>query len=155
MSGAGSNEALMFAEQMVEKNLPNTKVKWVEFTGGSAGIAALNAGDIQIMTEVGLPPTVSVHLQGSRFQDRLGERHLSDRRGAGRSQQRQYQGVADLAGKKVATMVGTSSGYMLHEALASAGLDETKVQVINMDPPSMQAAWKRGELTPPISGSPR
>src|SRR3954454_14309533 len=57
--GAGSNEALLFADQLVEKALPNTKVKWVEFDGGTPGIAALNAGDIQIMMMVGLPPTVA------------------------------------------------------------------------------------------------
>lgn len=144
--GAASNEALMFAEQLVEKNLPNTKVKWVEFTGGSAGIAALNAGDIQMMTEVGLPPTVSSISKGLDFKIVWVNDIYLTAEGLVVRNSSNIKSVADLAGKKVATMVGTSSGYMLHGALASAGLDESKVEVINMDPPSMQAAWKRGEL---------
>jgi taurine transport system substrate-binding protein len=144
--GAGSNQALMLVDKLVEQNLPNTKVKWVEFNGGSAGIAALNAGDIQIMTEVGLPPTVSSISKGLDFKIVwVNDIYLSSE-GLVVRKTSNIQKIADLAGKKVATMVGTSSGYMLHAALASAGLDETKVEVINMDPPSMQAAWKRGEL---------
>jgi taurine transport system substrate-binding protein len=144
--GAGSNQALMLADKLVEKNLPNTNVKWVEFNGGSAGIAALNAGDIQIMTEVGLPPTVSSISKGLDFKIVwVNDIYLSSE-GLVVRKSSNIQKIADLAGKKIATMVGTSSGYMLHAALASAGLDETKVEVINMDPPSMQAAWKRGEL---------
>src|SRR5690242_271071 len=144
--GGGSNQALMLADQLVEKNLPNTKVKWVEFNGGSAGIAALNAGDVQIMTEVGLPPTVSSIAKGLDFKIVwVNDIYLSSE-GLVVRKNANIQKIADLAGKKIATMVGTSSGYMLHAALASAGLDETKVEVINMDPPSMQAAWKRGEL---------
>jgi taurine transport system substrate-binding protein len=144
--GAGSNEALLFTDHMVEKSLPNTKVKWVEFTAGAAAIAALNAGDIQIMTEVGLPPTVSGISKGLDFKIVwVNDIYLTAEGLVVRNSSNIHK-VADLAGKKVATMVGTSSGYMLHEALASAGLDETKVSVINMDPPSMQAAWKRGEL---------
>jgi taurine transport system substrate-binding protein len=144
--GGGSNQALMLADKLVEKNLPNTKVKWVEFNGGSAGIAALNAGDIQIMTEVGLPPTVSSISKGLDFKIVwVNDIYLSSE-GLVVRKTSNIQKLADLAGKKIATMVGTSSGYMLHAALASAGLDETKVEVINMDPPSMQAAWKRGEL---------
>ena len=144
--GAGSNEALLFAGQMVEKNLPNTKVKWVEFTAGAAAIAALNAGDIQIMTEVGLPPTVSGISKGLDFKIVWVNDIYLTAEGLVVHNGSNIHSVADLAGKRVATMVGTSSGYMLHEALASVGLDETKVQVINMDPPSMQAAWKQGEL---------
>jgi taurine transport system substrate-binding protein len=144
--GAASNEALMFTEQMVEKNLPNTKVKWVEFTGGSAGIAALNAGDIQVMTEVGLPPTVSAISKGLDFKIVWVNDIYLTSEGLVVRNSANIKSIADLAGKKVATMVGTSSGYMLHAALTSGGLDESKVDVINMDPPSMQAAWKRGEL---------
>ncbi len=144
--GAASNEALLFAGNMVEKNLPNTKVKWVEFTGGSAGIAALNAGDIQMMTEVGLPPTVSAISKGLDFKIVWVNDIYLTSEGLVVRNSSNIQKVDDLAGKKVATMVGTSSGYMLHAALTGVGLDESKVQVINMDPPSMQAAWKRGEL---------
>ena len=144
--GAGSNQALMLSDKLVEKNLPNTKVNWVEFNGGSAGIAALNAGNIQIMTEVGLPPTVSSISKGLDFKIVwVNDIYLSSE-GLVVRKTSNIQKIADLAGKKIATMVGTSSGYMLHAALASAGLDESKVEVINMDPPSMQAAWKRGEL---------
>ena len=57
--GGGSNQALMLVDKLVEKNLPNTKVKWVEFNGGSAGIAALNAAREQIpdvmLVDIGLP----------------------------------------------------------------------------------------------------
>lgn len=144
--GASSNQALMFAEQMVEKNLPDTKVKWVEFTAGAAGIAALNAGDIQIMTEVGLPPTVSGISKGLGFKIVWVNDIYMTAEGLVVRNSSNIKSLADLAGKKVATMVGTSSGYMLHAALTSAGMDESKLEIINMDPPTMQAAWKRGEL---------
>jgi taurine ABC transporter substrate-binding protein len=144
--GASSNETLMFAEDLIRKQMPNAQVKMVEFTAGMLALSALQSGNIQIMTEVGLPPTAITIAKGvpltivwvnDIFLDGEG---LAARDGSGISS------LQDMRGKRVATLVGSSSGYMLHAALNSIGMSEKDMQLINMDPTAIQAAWSTKQI---------
>lgn len=54
--------------------------------------------------------------------------------------------VSGLEGKTVATPFGSTADYMLRGALAEHDVDPTGVKIVNMDPPSISAAWERGDL---------
>ncbi len=54
--------------------------------------------------------------------------------------------VADLKGKKVATPFVSTSHYQLLAALADAGLSQKDVQVLNLRPSEIAAAWERGDI---------
>jgi len=54
--------------------------------------------------------------------------------------------IADLKGKKVATPFVSTSHFQLLYALQKAGLKPAEVQVLNMRPPEIAAAWGRGDI---------
>jgi len=54
--------------------------------------------------------------------------------------------IADLKGKKVGTPFVSTSHFQLLYALQKAGLKASDVQVLNMRPPEIAAAWGRGDI---------
>jgi NitT/TauT family transport system substrate-binding protein len=54
--------------------------------------------------------------------------------------------AADLKGKKVATIVGTSAEYFLHDYLKTAGLKVADLQLTNLRGGDMPAALQRGDI---------
>lgn len=54
--------------------------------------------------------------------------------------------VADLKGKKIAVMVGSSSHYGVAKMLEKAGLTLNDAQIINMAPPDARAAFDAGSV---------
>jgi sulfonate transport system substrate-binding protein len=61
--------------------------------------------------------------------------------------------VADLKGRKVAVLKGTAYQRPFDNLLASAGLSEKDVKVINMDWPSSKAAVVSGQIDATFGGS--
>ncbi|MGV9382867.1 taurine ABC transporter substrate-binding protein [Nonomuraea sp. NPDC003707] len=59
---------------------------------------------------------------------------------------RQAASVAELKGKKIATPFSSTSHYSLLAALQEAGLAESDVTVVDLEPPDIQAAWTRGDI---------
>jgi taurine transport system substrate-binding protein len=54
--------------------------------------------------------------------------------------------IKDLVGKKVATPFVSTAHYSLLFALKHAGVDPTKVNVLNLQPPEIAAAFSRGDI---------
>jgi taurine transport system substrate-binding protein len=54
--------------------------------------------------------------------------------------------VKDLVGKKVGVPFGTTSHYELMNALKMDGINPSMVKIIDMSPPVILAAWKRGDI---------
>jgi taurine transport system substrate-binding protein len=54
--------------------------------------------------------------------------------------------VAGLKGKKVATPFASTSHYSLLAALDQAGIKESEVNIVDLEPQDIQAAWTRGDL---------
>jgi taurine transport system substrate-binding protein len=54
--------------------------------------------------------------------------------------------IADLKGKKVGTPFVSTSHFQLLYAMQKAGLKPSDVQVLNMRPPEIAAAWGRGDI---------
>lgn len=53
---------------------------------------------------------------------------------------------ADLKGKKVAVPFGTTTHYDLLQAVELAGLTQNDLTILDMDPPTMAAAFERGDI---------
>lgn len=54
--------------------------------------------------------------------------------------------IKDLKGKKIATTVSSTSHYTLLNALKLEGLDAKDVQIIDLKPADIVAAWQRGDI---------
>lgn len=66
----------------------------------------------------------------------------------------QFASVKDLKGKKVAATVGECNHLLLLKALDSAGLKETDVQLVNMNPDDAGTAFASGSLDGAVTWEP-
>ena len=121
------------------------KINWRMFGGGGDVIRAMASGDVQI-GEAGSSPVAAAASQGQDIQlfwildDIANAEALIARNDKG------IKSLADLKGKKVATPFVSTSHYQLMLALKMAGLSAADVNVMNMRPPEIAAAWERGDI---------
>jgi taurine transport system substrate-binding protein len=120
------------------------KVDWKMFGGGGDVIKAMASGQVPI-GEVGSSPATAAAAQGLDLQviwildDIENAEQLVARNGTN------INSITDLKGKKVATPFVSTSHYQLMFALKGAGISRA-VQVLNMRPPEVAAAWERGDI---------
>ena len=121
------------------------KINWRMFGGGGDVIKAMASGDVQI-GEAGSSPITAAASQGQDIKlfwildDIADAEALIARSGSG------INGVKDLKGKKVATPFVSTAHYQLMAIMKVEGVDAKGVNVMNMRPPEIAAAWERGDI---------
>jgi taurine transport system substrate-binding protein len=121
------------------------KINWRMFGGGGDVIKAMASGDVQL-GEAGSSPIVAAASQGQDIKlfwildDIADAEALIVRNGSG------INSVKDLAGKKVATPFVSTAHYQLMAVMKSKGVDAKSVNVMNLRPPEIAAAWERGDI---------
>jgi taurine transport system substrate-binding protein len=130
--------------QEVEK-ATDFKINWRQFGGGGDVIRAMASGDVQLgeVGSTGIATAVSQGMDVELFwilEDIAAAEALVARNGSG------VNTIADLKGKKVGTPFVSTSHFQLLYALQKAGVKPSEVQILNMRPPEIAAAWSRGDL---------
>jgi len=121
------------------------KINWRMFGGGGDVIKAMASGDVHI-GEVGSSPLAAATSGGQDVKliwildDIAASDVLVARNGSG------VNGWKDLVGKKVATPFVSTAHYSLMVGMKLAGVDAKTVNVMNMRPPEIAAAWERGDI---------
>lgn len=121
------------------------KINWKMISGGGEVIKAMASGQVPI-GEVGSSPATAAIAQGMDMQivwilDDIGDaEQLVARDGSG------INSVQDLKGKKVATPFVSTTHYHLLAALGDAGVNPKEVEILNLRPPEVAAAWERGDI---------
>ena len=121
------------------------KIHWRQFGSGADVVRAMASGDVQI-GEAGSSPIAAAASQGQDLKlfwilDDIGDAEaLIVRNSSG------IKGWKDLKGKKVATPFVSTSHYQLLVGLKLEGVDPKEVNVVNLRPPEIAAAWERGDI---------
>lgn len=121
------------------------KINWRMFGGGGDVIKAMASGGVQI-GEAGSSPFTAAASQGQDLKlfwildDIADAEALIARNGSG------INSIKDLAGKKVATPFVSTAHYQLMVGMKLEGVDSKKVNVMNLRPPEIAAAWERGDI---------
>jgi taurine transport system substrate-binding protein len=121
------------------------KINWRMFSGGGDVIRAMASGDVQ-MGEAGSSPLTAAVSQGQDIKlfwisaDIANAEALVARNGANISS------MKDLVGKKVATPFVSTAHYQLIAGMKMDGVEGKSVNVMNMRPPEIAAAWERGDI---------
>ena len=121
------------------------KINWKMFGGGGDVIKAMASGEVPI-GEVGSSPADGGRGTGPRRAGRLDPRRHQQRRAARRLATVRHHSLAGLKGKKIATPFVSTAHYQLLFALNKAGVNPKEVQILNMRPPEIAAAWERGDI---------
>ncbi|WP_454255081.1 taurine ABC transporter substrate-binding protein [Pseudomonas sp. Marseille-Q8238] len=123
----------------------NAKIDWRKFDGGAEVITAVASGDVQI-GYVGSSPLAAAATRQLPVQTFL----IATQIGAAEALVARYgSGISkpeDLIGKKVAVPFVSTGHYSLLAALKHWNIDPTNVQILNLAPPAIIAAWKRGDI---------
>jgi len=130
------------ANKEVEKETGYT-INWRQFGGGGDVIRAMASGDIQI-GEAGSAAVATAASQGMDVElfwilEDIGAAEALVVKPAIKTPQ-------DLKGKRIATPFVSTSHYQLMFALEKWGLKPNELQVLNMRPADIGAAWQRGDL---------
>ncbi len=121
------------------------KINWRMFGGGGDVIKAMASGDVQL-GQVGSSPLTAAVTQGQDIKlfwildDIADAEALIARNGSN------VNSVKDLKGKKVATPFVSTAHYQLMAAMKLEGLSAKDVNVLNLRPPEIAAAWERGDI---------
>lgn len=120
-------------------------IDWRKFDSGADVIAAIASGAVDI-GYVGSSPLAAAASRQLPIETifvvgLIGESEaLVARDGAG------IEKAADLAGKKVAVPFVSTTHYSLLAALKHEGVDPKSVEILNLRPPEIAAAWQRGDI---------
>jgi ABC-type amino acid transport substrate-binding protein len=122
-----------------------TDIAWRKFDNGADIIAAIASGDVQIGYLGSSPLTAAitrkVPVETFLIATQIGAAEaLVARDGSG------IKTPQDLIGKKIAVPFVSTGHYSLLAALKHWNIDPSKVTVLNLAPPAIIAAWKRGDI---------
>ncbi|PWG58999.1 taurine ABC transporter substrate-binding protein [Bifidobacterium catulorum] len=133
-------------QKLLENCLPKATIKWSQFNSGADVLQAFGAKSLDIAL-LGSSPSVKavsapldLPVQVVWINDVIGEAESLVTRDSGVSS------IRDLRGKTIAVPFGSTSHFSLLSALSDAGLNDSDVKLVNLDPDKMPAAWQRGEI---------
>ncbi|MFF5898826.1 ABC transporter substrate-binding protein [Streptomyces argenteolus] len=142
-----SGDLIVKEKGLLEKALPDRTVKWIKFDSGASINTAFVAGSIDLAAigsspvARGLSEPLNIPYQVTWVLDVAGDNEaLVARDGSG------IKDVEDLVGHKVATPFSSTSHYSLLAALDRAGVDASKVELLDLEPQDIVAAWSRGDI---------
>jgi taurine transport system substrate-binding protein len=121
------------------------KINWKMFGGGGDVIKAMASGDVPI-GEVGSSPATAAAAQGLDIQVVWIIDDINNAEQLVVSEKSGIKSMADLKGKKIATPFVSTAHYQLMYALTKSGVNPRDVQLLNMRPPEIAAAWERGDI---------
>lgn len=134
---------------LLEACMPNATITWVQAPSGGDVIKYYGAGDVDLGLMGSAPAARSSSEPVVRDVD-IATIWIHDVIGDAESLVVKDTAVTDIAqleGGTIATPFSSTAHYSLLQALAEAGLDPaTDVEVINLDPEKMPAAWQGDQI---------
>jgi len=131
----------------LEEALPDYDIQWTKFDSGADVNKAFIAKEIDfgalgsspvargLSAPLNIPYSVVFILSVAADNEALVARENSG-----------IESVADLRGKRIATPFASTAHYSLLAALAQKGLSASDVQLVDLQPQAILAAWERGDI---------
>ncbi|MET8003880.1 taurine ABC transporter substrate-binding protein [Nonomuraea glycinis] len=142
-----SGDLIVKNKKWLEQALPDYTIQWTKFDSGASINTAFVARSVDIAAigsspvARGLSAPLNIPYQVAFVLDVAGDNEaLVARNGSG------IATVKDLRGKKVATSFASTSHYSLLAALSQAGVAESEVNIIDLEPQDILASWTRGDI---------
>lgn len=149
--GAGQAAVVDYAiyKGIFAKRGAPTKLQF--FSSGAALGPAVVANDLQVAID-GDIPTMPIVYQDSAVRVLCPlAMYAADQ---GIIAQKGISSVQQLVGMNVGLVIGSTAEILLDAAAQQVGVDASKINVLNMDPPSQIAAFSRGDISAYVSWQP-
>jgi taurine transport system substrate-binding protein len=134
-------------EGWLEAAMPGTKITWIKFDSGGNVNTAMIAGSIDIglagssPVAAGLSLPMNIAYKVPWIHDVIGAAEslvVSNKSG--------IKDFAGLKGKKIGTPFGSTAHYSLLAALELNSVNPQEVDIVNLEPQAILAAWQRGDI---------
>jgi taurine transport system substrate-binding protein len=142
-----SGDLIVKNNKWLEEALPDYNVKWVKFDSGADVNTAFIAKELDFgalgssPVARGLSAPLNIPYKVAFVLDVAGDNEaLVARNGSG------VNAIADLKGKRVGTPFASTAHYSLLAALAQNNLSANDVQLVDLQPQAILAAWQRGDI---------
>ncbi|OMC34017.1 glycine/betaine ABC transporter substrate-binding protein [Mycobacterium sp. GA-1841] len=150
-----SGDLIVKNNKWLEEALPDYNIKWTKFDSGADVNTAFIAKELDFASigsspvARGLSAPLNIPYKVAFVLDVAGDNEaLVARDGAG------VNSIADLKGKRIATPFASTAHYSLLAAVAQNGLSPSDVQLIDLQPQAILAAWGRGDIAAAYSWLP-
>ena len=130
-------------EQLQKEGLGGKSIEFFKFTSGTEVINAMASGSIDISLN-GSSPTAAGYSRGVDLQVIYIYDNINDAEALVVNDE--ITAPQDMIGKTIAVPFGSTTHFHMMFALEQLGLDAKQVNVIDMSPPDMVAAWERGDI---------
>ncbi|RMX05017.1 taurine ABC transporter substrate-binding protein [Corticibacter populi] len=121
------------------------KVTYRQIGSGAEVVRALASGAIDI-GEAGSSPFAAALSQGVPIEVFWILDNINDAEALVARKDSGVQSIADLKGKKIALPFASTTHFHLLVALEKEGIKPGEVQILNLRPPEILAAWQRGDI---------
>lgn len=142
-----SGDLIVKNNRWLEEALPDYNIKWTKFDSGADVNTAFIAKELDFgalgssPVARGLSAPLNIPYKVAFVLDVAGENEaLVARNGSG------VNTVADLRGKRIGTPFASTAHYSLLAALAQNGLSAKQVQLVDLQPQAILAAFDRGDI---------
>ena len=139
------NLALLKSLGLLDKHLPGTAVKWVEFPAGPQLLEALAVGSVDVGA-VGDSPPVFAQAAGKDIVYIGAEPPKPDSSAVLVKPGSPLKTLADLKGKRVAAQKGSSAHFLLVQAVKKGGLQWPDIRPVYLPPADARAAFEKGAV---------
>ena len=142
-----SGDLIVKNNKWLEEALPDYNIKWTKFDSGADVNTAFIAKELDFgalgssPVARGLSAPLNIPYKVAFVLDVAGDNEaLIARNGSG------VDTIAQLRGKRIATPFASTAHYSLLAALSQNGLSPTDVQLVDLQPQAILAAWDRGDI---------
>src|SRR5689334_23771138 len=142
-----SGDLIVKNNRWLEDALPDYNIKWVKFDSGADVNTAFIAKELDFgalgssPVARGLSAPLNIPYKVAFVLDVAGDNEaLVARNGSG------INTIADLKGKRIGTPFASTAHYSLLAALNQNGLSAKDVQLVDLQPQAILAAWDRGDI---------
>jgi taurine transport system substrate-binding protein len=142
-----SGDLIVKNNRWLEEALPDYNIKWTKFDSGADVNTAFIAKELDFgalgssPVARGLSAPLNIGYKVAFVLDVAGDNEaLVVRNGTG------VNAIADLKGKRIGTPFASTAHYSLLAALNQNGLSANDVQLVDLQPQAILAAWDRGDI---------
>ncbi|WP_237570657.1 taurine ABC transporter substrate-binding protein [Mycolicibacterium lacusdiani] len=142
-----SGDLIVKNNKWLEEALPDYNIKWIKFDSGADVNTAFIAKELDFgalgssPVARGLSAPLNIPYKVAFVLDVAGDNEaLVVRNEAG------VNSIPELRGKRIATPFASTAHYSLLAALSQNGLSPSDVQLVDLQPQAILAAWDRGDI---------
>lgn len=130
-------------ERLEQEGLGGKSIQFIKFTSGAAVVDAMASASVDIALS-GSSPTAAAYSRGVDLQVIYIYGNINDAEALVVNDK--IVAPQDLKGRTIAVPFGSTTHFHMMFALEQFGISPREVNVIDLSPPEMVAAWERGDI---------